>query len=71
LGSRRANHTLFILTVVTALALPLMIIPGLFGMNVRGIPFSDSDAGFWTLLILVVVVAGVGTALAWSWRNRS
>jgi Mg2+ and Co2+ transporter CorA len=48
-----------------------MIIPGLFGMNVRGIPFSDSDAGFWTVLILVVVVAGVGTALAWSWRNRS
>ena len=67
----QTNHTLFILTVVTVLALPLMIIPGLFGMNVRGIPFSESDTGFWTVLILVAVVAGVGTASAWRWRNRS
>jgi Mg2+ and Co2+ transporter CorA len=47
------------------------IIPGLFGMNVRGIPFSESDAGFWTVLMLVVVVAGLGAALAWMWRTRS
>ena len=36
--SERTNETLFILTVVTVLALPLTIIPGLFGMNVGGVP---------------------------------
>ena len=69
--NEQTNRTLFILTVVTVLALPLMIIPGLFGMNVRGIPFSESDAGFWTVLMLVVVIAGLGAALAWRWRSRS
>jgi zinc transporter len=68
--NEQINRTLFILTSVTVLALPLMIIPGLFGMNVRGIPFSESETGFWTVFILVLAVAGLGAALAWPWRTR-
>ena len=64
------NRTLFILTVVTVLALPLTIIPGMFGMNVRGIPFSEHDAGFWFVLLMVTAVVGFGAALAWV-RYRS
>ena len=47
--TERTNRTLFILTVVTVLALPMTIIPGLFGMNVAGMPFSESraDSGSW------------------------
>ena len=45
--NERTNQTLFILTVVTVLALPLTIIPGFFGMNVGGVPFSASSGGFW------------------------
>ena len=45
--TERTNRTLFILTVVTVLALPLTIIPGLFGMNVAGIPFSEQS---WRIL---------------------
>jgi zinc transporter len=64
--NEQTNRTLFILTVVTVLALPLTIIPGMFGMNVRGIPFSEHDAGFWLVLLVVVAVVGLGAALAWA-----
>jgi zinc transporter len=52
------NRSLFLLAVVTVLALPFNIISGLFGMNVGGIPYADSGFGFWTILVVVVVVTG-------------
>jgi len=55
------NRSLFVLTIVTVLALPINILAGLFGMNVGGIPLAEDSHGFWILLALVVgftVVAG-------------
>src|SRR5262249_4771397 len=40
--NEQTNRTLFILTIVTVLALPMTIVPGFFGMNVDGVPFKDS-----------------------------
>jgi zinc transporter len=54
------NRSLFVLTVVTVLALPINIIAGLLGMNVGGIPLADHPHGFW----LVVAVIVTFTALA-------
>ena len=68
--NEQTNKTLFILTVVTVLALPLTIIPGMFGMNVRGIPFSENEIGFWLVLLFVTGVVGLGAALAWSRYRR-
>jgi zinc transporter len=56
------SRSLFVLTVVTVLALPINILAGLFGMNVGGIPFAESGSGFFLMLLIVVaftVVAGV------------
>jgi len=43
------NRTLYWLTVVTVMALPINIITGLFGMNVGGLPFANDPHGFWHL----------------------
>jgi zinc transporter len=64
--NEQTNRTLFTLTVVTVIALPLTIIPGMFGMNVRGIPFSEHDAGFWIVLTVVTGLVGLGALLAWT-----
>jgi zinc transporter len=42
-------RTLFTLTMVTVLALPINLISGLFGMNVGGIPLGDHNGGFWII----------------------
>jgi zinc transporter len=55
------NRSLFLLTIVTVLALPINILAGLFGMNVGGIPLAEDSHGFWILLALVLgftLVAG-------------
>lgn len=57
----RAGRTLFVLTIVTVLALPINLLAGLFGMNVGGIPFAENGHGFWTVVVtLVAFTAAVG-----------
>lgn len=64
----QSNRTLFTLTLVTVLALPINIVAGLFGMNVGGIPLAENHHGFWLMLGLVVTFTCV-TAL-WAFRGR-
>lgn len=56
------NRSLFVLTVVTVLALPINILAGLFGMNVGGIPLAEHPRGFW---IVVAIVASFTAIAAW------
>lgn len=50
------NRSLFILTMVTVLALPINLVSGLLGMNVGGIPFADRHEGFWVVLGIIAVI---------------
>ncbi len=52
----RTNHSLFILTSVTVMSLPMTVVGALFGMNVGGIPFKGSDVGFWVLFLMSVTL---------------
>lgn len=62
------SNSLFVLTVVTVLALPINILAGLFGMNVGGIPLAEHPHGFW---IVVSLVAGFTVVAAWlAFRKR-
>jgi zinc transporter len=47
LVSEQTNRTLFLLTMVTVLALPINLVAGLFGMNVGGIPLAQHPYGFF------------------------
>jgi zinc transporter len=58
------SRSLFILTVVTVLALPFNVIGGLFGMNVGGIPFAEHPWGFWTVVVLVTTFTAVTALVA-------
>ena len=57
----QTNRSVFTLTVVTVLALPINIIAGLLGMNVGGIPLAENSHGFFIIAVVVLtftVVAG-------------
>jgi zinc transporter len=57
------SRSLFVLTVVTVLALPINILAGLFGMNVGGIPLAEDKHGFWVLVAIVITFTVVA---AWA-----
>jgi len=56
------NRSLFLLTIVTVMALPINLIAGLLGMNVGGVPLSQHAHGFWIVLGFTATVTG---AIAW------
>lgn len=53
--TEQTNRNLQILSVFTALFLPGTVITGMFGMNTKGLPFTDNEAGFWYAMALIVV----------------
>ena len=57
--NERSGRILFVLTLVTVLALPINLVAGLLGMNVGGIPFAESASGFAIILTLLVLLTAV------------
>ena len=66
--SEQTNRSLFTLTMVTVLALPINITTGFFGMNVGGIPFGEYAHGF-AAVVLIVAVFTVAAGW-WAFRGR-
>ena len=61
------NRSLFMLTTVTVLALPINLIAGLLGMNVGGIPLAEHPHGF---VLVVLLIASITIFLGWFvWRR--
>ncbi len=65
--NEQTNKTLFVLTMVTVLALPINLISGMFGMNVGGIPLAGSPHGF---LVIITIVGTITSLLVWLTLGR-
>ena len=62
------GRTLFVLTIVTVLALPINMIAGLLGMNVGGLPLAQDPHGFWIVVGAVLAITGLAGALVFKLR---
>lgn len=65
--ANKTNDNLFFLTVISALLLPPTLITGMFGMNVKGMLFADSDNGY---LYALALCAAASLAVFW-WMRRT
>jgi magnesium transporter len=59
ISSRKSNEIMTILTMMTAVMLPMSLIAGLYGMNFKHIPLLDKDYGFF-LSIGFMFFVGIG-----------
>lgn len=66
LASHRMNDTMRILTVVTAIFIPLSFIAGLYGMNFERMPELHSPWGYPAVLS---TMAAIALALLWRFRR--
>jgi zinc transporter len=53
--ANNTNRSLSLLTGVTTLLLPPTFLTGLFGMNVKGLPFTDDEFGLIYALAMRVL----------------
>ncbi|GAB4547078.1 MAG: zinc transporter ZntB [Phycisphaerales bacterium] len=63
LTERLSNRT-YALTVIAAIVLPLTLLTGVFGMNVGGMPWLESPAGFWIVCGGMAICGGAGYWIA-------
>ncbi len=57
LSSHRLNNTMKILTIITAIFVPLSFLAGLYGMNFDNIPELHHPSGYYILLGLMATIA--------------
>ncbi len=61
------NDRLYVLTVVTTLLLPATFVTGFFGMNLKNLPFSESEEGVIYATLVCALAAGLVLALMRRW----
>ena len=66
--TEQTSRSVFVLTAVTVLALPINIMAGLFGMNVGGVPLAQDAHGFWIVLALVTAFTALAAWVAFRKR---
>lgn len=52
--AQRTNQVMKVLTVLSTIALPAVIISSFFGMNLHGLPWSDAPYGSWLAIALMI-----------------
>ena len=58
--ANRTNEVMKVLTVLSTIALPALVVTGIFGMNVKGLPFANSPHGMlWVGALTLALTAAL------------
>lgn len=69
--SSDTNRQLYILTILSTLLMPPTLVSGIFGMNVKGLPFTDEPgAGFVYAISACVIAALLAWGMLWTLERR-
>jgi len=66
--ANRTNDVMKVLTVLGTVALPALAISGIYGMNLKGLPFEESPHG--ALYVGLMTVAATVVLLVFLFRRR-
>lgn len=66
--THRLNEIIKILTIFSVIMLPLTVITGFYGMNVKGLPFAEHGMASWIVAGFLLVV--VALMLGWFARKK-
>jgi len=63
--SDQMNRTMYVLSLVATLFLPLGFVTGLFGVNVAGMPGTESASAFLWLVVVLALMTAVQAVFFW------
>jgi len=66
--AENTNRNLYVLSILTAVLLPMTLVTGVFGMNTAGLPGLQGAHSFWWVMLLIILSGAVTLALLF-WRK--
>ncbi|MBU0719931.1 magnesium transporter [bacterium] len=66
----KMNRMIYILTIISAIFLPMHLIVGFFGMNTSGLPFTSGTIGTSNVLLLMLVLMILTSLIVYRWRKK-
>ena len=69
-NNEQMNRTVYILTLLSGIFLPLNLIVGFFGMNTTSLPFTQGEGGTYLVLNTLFVSAVISTLLVYFIKKR-
>jgi magnesium transporter len=70
LNNEESNRTIYILTLLSAIFLPLNLIVGFFGMNTTSLPFTSSSGGTYLVMIILSLMTSVSIFLIYFMKRK-
>ena len=62
----RMNHSIYILTIISVIFLPLNLVVGFFGMNTGGLPFQRIESGtVYASITMILFTLGIVAVVLW------
>lgn len=65
----KMNRSIYVLTILSAIFLPLNLIVGFFGMNTGNLPFHEGS-GTWYVSSIILVITSLMLLFIWTRRGR-
>jgi len=69
-NNEQMNKTIYILTLLSAVFLPLNLIVGFFGMNTTSLPFTINQGGTYNVIALLISVSLFATFLTYFIKRK-
>lgn len=68
--NEKMNRLIYLLTIISAIFLPLNLVVGFFGMNTGGLPFAEGDFGTLKAVLLMLSLMVSTSAVLYLWREK-
>ena len=68
--NEKMNRLIYLLTIISAVFLPLNLAVGFFGMNTGGLPFTEGSSGTLNAVLLMGSLILMTSAVFYLWRSR-
>ncbi len=68
--NERMNRLIYLLTIISAIFLPLNLMVGFFGMNTSDLPFAQGDGGTYKAIALMLFLLFGAVGTIWLLRKR-
>lgn len=69
-SSDKMNRMVYLLTIISAIFLPLNLAVGFFGMNTSGLPFTSGSMGTYYVVSIIITLVIVTSAVVFKWGKK-